>query len=95
VSVLNELYRSEIHPDEENHPMLDELTAARKRFACQREAMLAELSAPVRERVQSLLDERMEVAALEMEDAYVRGMRMGARMAMALLSDKKDLPNLT
>ena len=93
--VLYELYRSEIHPDEENHPMLDELTAARKRFACQREAMLAELSAPVRERVQRLLDERMEAAALEMEDAYVRGMRMGARMAMALLSDKKDLPNLT
>jgi len=94
VSVLNELYRSEIHPDEENHPMLDELTAARKRFACQREAMLAELNEPVREHVQRLLDERMEVASLEMEDAYVRGMRMGARLTAALLMDKKDLPDL-
>ena len=94
MSVLNELYRSEIHPDEENHPMLDELTAARKRFACQREAMLAELNEPVREHVQRLLDERMEVASLEMEDAYVRGMRMGARLTAALLMDKKDLPDL-
>ena len=34
-------------------------------------------------------------SALEMEDSYVRGMRMGARMAAALLADKKDLPNLT
>ena len=95
MSVLNELYRSEIHPDEENNPMLGELIAARKRFACRREATLAELNESAREHVQCLLEERMEIAFLEMEDAYVRGMRMGARMVAALFEDKKDLPNLT
>lgn len=36
-------------------------------------------------KMEALLEEREEVAALEKEDAYVRGTRMGAKMAVALL----------
>ena len=84
-SILNQLYRSEIRPDEEDKPLLEELIEARRAFVNRREALLAEMEEPMRGRVRTLLEERLEVAALEMEDAYVRGMRMGAKMAMALM----------
>lgn len=50
---------------------------------------------PVRTQLRRLMEEGVELSVLEMEDAYVRGMRMGARMDIALLADKKDLPTLT
>jgi len=37
----------------------------------------------------NLLDERNELLADEMEDCYMQGMRMGARMTMALLGEER------
>ena len=85
--VLNMLYRGEIRPDEENRPMLEELTEVRRNFAERRDRVLDKLDEATREKVEALLEERMEVATYEMEDAYVRGMRMGAKMAVELLGD--------
>ena len=85
---LQEFYRSEIRPDEENCPVIKELIAARKAFACHREKQLGKLDAHLRNEMNGLLEERMEVAALEMEDAYIRGMRMGAQLTMELLVKK-------
>ena len=84
-TILNMLYRSEVRPDEEDKPMMEELTCARRDYARRRDKLLAALDAPLREKMEALLEEREEVAALEMEDAYVRGTRMGAKMAVALL----------
>lgn len=86
-SILNRLYRSEIRPDEADQPMMEELPAARRDYARRRDKLLASLDAPLKEKVEALLEEREEVAALEKEDAYVRGTRMGARMAAALLNE--------
>lgn len=83
--ILNRLYRSEIRPDEEDKPMMEELTCARRDYARRRDKLLAALDTPLREKMEALLEEREEVAALEKEDAYVRGTRMGAKMAVALL----------
>ena len=84
-NVLNMLYRSEIRPDEEDRPMMEELSVARRDYARRRDKLLSSLEAPLQEKVLSLLEEREEMAALEKEDAYVRGTRMGAKMAVALL----------
>lgn len=86
-NVLNMLYRSEIRPDEADQPMMEELPAARRDYMRRRDKLLASLDAPLKEKVEALLEEREEVAALEKEDAYVRGTRMGARMAAALLGE--------
>ena len=86
-TLLNRLYRSEIRPDEEIS-MMDELRQARRAYACRRDKLLAQLDAPLREKIERLLKEREEVAALEKEDAYVRGTRMGAKMAVALLKNE-------
>ena len=87
-NVLNMLYRGEIRPEEENCPMIEELTGARRAFALRRDQLLERLEEPLRGEIEDLLEERMDVATYEMEDAYVRGMRMGARMAMELLNMK-------
>ena len=85
--ILNMLYRSEIRPDEADQPMMEELPAARRDYMRRRDKLLASLDATLKEKVEALLEEREEVAALEKEDAYVRGTRMGARMAAALLGE--------
>ena len=85
--ILNMLYRSEIRPDEADQPMMEELPAACRDYMRRRDKLFASLDAPLKEKVEALLEEREEVAALEKEDAYVRGTRMGARMAAALLSE--------
>ena len=83
-----EFYRSEIRPDEENAPVIEELIEARETFVRHREKRLNHMDAALRKEIEALLEERMEVAALEMEDAYIRGMRMGAQLTMELLQKK-------
>ena len=80
-------YRGEIQPDAERTAM-DEIKEVRQAFACHRDKLLAKLDDPLREKVECLLEEREEVAAFEKEDAYVRGTRMGAKMAVALLKNE-------
>lgn len=86
-NVLNMVYRGEGRPDEAERPMMEELPAVRRDFERRRDKLLASLDVPLREKVEALLAEREEVAVLEKEDAYVRGTRMGARMAAALLGE--------
>ena len=88
--ILNLLYRGELHPEEDYCPMTPELIEARKEFMEYRNAMFAEFDEQTREKVQDLLDKRTFVSAYEMEDAYVQGMRMGAKMLSALLKDQKE-----
>ncbi len=85
---LQEFYRSEIRPDEENCPVSEELIEARNTYIRHREKRLSKMDASLREEIDALLEERMEVAALEMEDAYIRGMRMGAQLTMELFEKK-------
>ena len=88
-SILNQLYRGEIHPEETYRPVLPELIEVRKEFISHRDAVLAQLDEQTREKVRDLLDKRTLVSAYEMEDAYVQGMRLGARMTAALLEEEK------
>ena len=89
MSVLNQLYNGEIHPEEDYKPVLPELLAARREFLAYRDRLLSELEEPVRKKVLSLLEERTFLSSYEMEDAYVQGMKMGARMAVSLLGEEK------
>ena len=83
--VLSMPVRGEIRLDEAEKPMLDELDEARACYMRRRDKLIAQLDAPLREKIERILEEREEVAVLEKEDAYVRGTRMGAKMAVALL----------
>lgn len=89
-SVLSQLYRGEIHPEETYQPVMTELIEVRDAFIAHRDALLAELDEKTREKVQELFEERSFVSSYEIEDAYVQGMKMGARMAAALLKNETD-----
>ena len=89
-SILNQLYRGEIHPEETYQPVMTELIEVRDAFIAHRDALLAELDEEIREKVQELFEERTFVSSYEIEDAYVQGMKMGARMTVALLKNQND-----
>lgn len=86
-SMLNQLYRGEIHPEEDYRPVIQELLDMRREFAEHREKLLSELDGQMREKVRELLEERTFVSAYEIEDAYVQGMKLGARMAVELMGE--------
>ena len=88
--ILNQLYRGEIHPEETYQPVMPELIEVRDAFIAHRDALLAELDEKTREKVQELFEERTFVSSYEIEDAYVQGMKMGARMTVALLKNQND-----
>jgi len=88
-SILNQLYRGEIHPEENYRPVMPELIEMRREFVKHRDALLAELDENRRKKVMSLLEERTLVSSYELEDAYVQGMKLGARMAVELLEEGK------
>ena len=87
--ILNQLYRGEIHPEENYRPVMPEVMEARNAFVAHREALLARLDEKTRREVQELFEERTLVASYETEDAYVQGMRMGAKLLAALLKEEK------
>jgi len=86
--ILNQLYRGEIHPEETYRPMMPELMKMRREFIEHRETLLSELDDKIKNRVRELLEERTLVSSYEIEDAYVQGMRLGAKMAAALMKDQ-------
>ena len=88
-NVLNMLYRGEIHPEEDYHPVMPEAREVRRTFLNHRDKLLEELDEKLRRKVLDLLEERNFVASYEMEDAFVQGMRLGARMAVELLGEEK------
>ena len=89
-NILNQFYRGEIHPEETYRPEMPEFIEMRRGFVERREALLAQLDDEIRKKVQELLEERTFVASYEIEDAYVQGMKLGARITAALLKDPKD-----
>ena len=88
-NVLNKLYRGEIHPEETYRPASPELIAARREFLAHRDKLLSELDESLRRKVLSLFEERTLVSSYEIEDAYVQGMKLGAKLAISLLDEKK------
>jgi len=91
-NILSQLYRGEIHPQETYKPCLPELLEERKIYLEHQAALIASLDAETGGRVLELLEERNYVSAYEMEDSYIQGMKMGARMAAELLmgTEKKE-----
>ena len=88
-SILNQIYRGEIHPEEDYRPVMQELLDMRREFAEHREKLLSELDEKTQEKVRKLLEERTFVSSYEIEDAYVQGMKLGARMAVELLREEE------
>ena len=90
MSVLHDIYHGKVHWEEDYKPKSKAVLAGRKRYAANCNKLLDEIKdEELKAKLINLLEERNELFADEMEDCYVQGMRMGARMAMALLGEER------
>ena len=89
-SILNELYHGMLHPEEEYHPS-QACRATRKMLAARQAVLLEKMRETDPDmccEVEEILEEENAADAMEMEEAYVQGMRLGARLALGLLGEK-------
>lgn len=89
-NILHELYHGMIHPEEEYQPM-GEIRRKRQAIDERRRILLEktkEIDPELSREMKELLEAENHADALEMEEIYIQGMRMGARLALALLNEK-------
>ena len=91
--ILQEFYHGTIHPEEEYRPMSEEHQHALKDWEHKKDALMEriEKDAPA---LQAEMEELMEQATLlegmAMEECYIQGMKMGARLALGLLGKNRE-----
>lgn len=88
MDILNMLYEGRLHPQETDAVPSPQLREAERRFEYTKKQILSQMDVSARTAAQELLEERSALSAAETQDAYIRGMRMGARLTAALLEDK-------
>ena len=87
--ILRELYHGAIHPEEAYRPMSEEHRQAQKQVEQEKSALLNRIEdSQLREEIEDLLVQITALEAMEMEDVYIQGMKMGARLALGLLDEK-------
>jgi len=88
-SILHALYSGDIHPAEDYisrslpYKKLDEA------FMRDSDAFSNKLDKTLAEEYERLLDAHTDLFAIQEEVAYIRGMRMGAQLALELLAEEK------
>lgn len=87
--ILKMLYRGRIHPQERDVPLSSESAQAARRVRLLESRLLETMNGAQRAAMEELTQAYNEVSAAQTEEAYLSGMRMGARLAAALLGDKK------
>ena len=85
MDVLNMLYEGRLHPQEADAVSSPQLREAERRFEYTKKQILSRMDVSARAAVQELLEERSALSAAETQDAYIRGMRMGAQLTRELL----------
>ena len=89
--ILQELYHGMIHPEEE-YQSAEEIRQERSRVDRRQQVLMEQMcriSPQICGEIEELFEAENAVDAMEMENAYIRGMRMGARLALSLLGDQK------
>lgn len=89
--VLEAMYRGAIHPQEMYHPIAEAHKRKRKELMAAQRDLIEKMDEECRDKLENLLEELDMVETVQMEETYIQGMRMGARLMMELL-EKEDLP---
>ena len=90
--ILHELYHGMIRPEEEYQPA-QEVRQERRKLDTRQQALLERIQkiAPdIAAEMSRLFEAENSVDAMEMEQVYIQGMRMGARIALALTQEKNQ-----
>jgi len=90
--ILHELYHGMIRPEEEYRPA-QEVRQERRKLDTHQQALLERIQkiAPdIAVEMSRLFEAENSVDAMEMEQVYIQGMRMGVRIALALTQEKNQ-----
>ena len=87
--ILEQLYRGELRPEEQYHPRLKENCEKREALRKRERALLEKLDDDMRKEIGKILDELNLIGVIELEDVYIQGMQLGARLAMELLGKEE------
>ena len=90
-SILKDLYHGRIHLEEEYQPTKEIRQMRKKIDECQQALLekLKETEPNLQKEMNALLEAENITDAMEMEEVYIQGMRMGAKLTLALLGEKK------
>jgi len=89
-NILQDLYHGLLHPEEEYQPA-ERIRQERKHLDTRQQTLLERIhkfDLDLSREANELFEAENVADAMEMEDAYIQGMRMGAKLALALLNDK-------
>ena len=85
--MLKRLYQGELRPEEQYRPRLKENCEKRKQLREREQALMKKLDENSQREILQFLDESNLIGYMEMEDVYIQGMQVGARLAMELLGN--------
>ena len=88
-TILQRLYQGELRPEEQYHPRLKENCEMRKALREREHALLEKLDDDIQKEVGKILDELNLIGVMELEDVYIQGMKLGAKLALELLGKEE------
>lgn len=83
--ILEKFYKGKIHPGEQAAPIDRERCRRETLFEDKRQKVLAQLDETMKKECLYLFEEANAISAYDCEQAYIEGMRMGARLTAELL----------
>ena len=86
-SIMRDMYRGRVHPAEESEGLPEAYEEALHALNQKQQAYLSGLNETERAVCMAIWEEMTAVSTMEEEAAYVRGMRMGAKLALELLKE--------
>lgn len=86
-SILSDMYRGRIHPAEQREGLSQAYEKALHALGLKQQAYLDKLNENEKAACMVIWEEMAAVSAMEEEAAYVRGMRMGAKLVLELLKE--------
>jgi len=85
--LLRSMYKGRIHPEEKCCPDSEAYTEKLRELSVKQQGFLKMLDEKEKGACMSVWEEMTAVSALEVEEAYVSGMRLGAKLALELLKE--------
>jgi len=87
IIMLKRLYQGELRPEEQYRPRLKSNCEKRKQLRERERALMQKLDENTQREIVQFLDESNLIGFMDMEDVYIQGMQVGARLAMELLGN--------
>lgn len=86
--MLRELYGGSIYPSEQGRPKTEEYSVLVKNFSKHKEEFKQKIGVHFYDELQRIMDEQFNIFDLELEQAFINGFCLGARMIIEVYEGK-------